>query len=289
MKNTFKFLGIIAFIAVIAFTMVSCGEPTPQTPQVPNATIYDWADAGYNYSLTITENANSGRAALAAGTSGSYSLKITAKAGGAVSYSSGTATGTAGGGVKLDNAGSAVTITITETSITVPAVKIIAIKGADVNITAHTNTVKTSVAKAAVAELFRFDGGNWDKYESGTQFSVTMLPIQGAVSALGENTFTITGGGVNVSFTNVYTAGGSGAGGFYVSNGVELGKSSSVDLYDGFGRIGIVIYADMYSGDDRIIIALGKTLLTLTSSSNFNYTDVQDRVNGELRIDKPKP
>jgi hypothetical protein len=98
-----------------------------------------------------------------------------------------------------------------------------------------------------VEAKYRFSGGNWYAF-SGVSTSV----VDGAVSTLGENTFTITGGGVSISYAGVYTAGG----GTHNSNN----GGTWAYLYASTGKIGIVLYID--AGDaDLVQVLLGKTYI----------------------------
>jgi hypothetical protein len=115
------------------------------------------------------------------------------------------------------------------------------------------NVVENKVVEA----IFRFSGGEWADANG--------VIVTGAVSTLGETTFKVTGGGVNISFTNVYT---------------EYGEISGGDrwayLYDGSGKIGVV----SYSSSERIAV-IGKTLIEeMGTGGSINISGMQDTHNG---------
>jgi hypothetical protein len=113
----------------------------------------------------------------------------------------------------------------------------------------------------AVESIFRFSGGEWIGFSHGN-------PIEndGAVSKLGANAFTVYGGGVDISFTGVYTEGGEMYEGFYWAY-----------LYDASGKIGIAVNED---GDPGVM--LGKTVVDYTSEFLYmiNTKGMQDAING---------
>jgi hypothetical protein len=107
-----KFLGVIALVAVIGFTMEAC--PNDDDGNSPKTVKYESTDAaGNTYTLTVTEKAD-GRAAYSAKTGDSYELKI-APASGAAKTSKGTVQSTDDGNLTLkpSNAEETFTVTIT--------------------------------------------------------------------------------------------------------------------------------------------------------------------------------
>jgi hypothetical protein len=103
------------------------------------------------------------------------------------------------------------------------------------NGTVHTNAPCTcggedctcTYIPKVVEAIYCFTNGQW--YDSTS----TIVPE--AISALGENTFTVSGGGVNISYSGIYTEGGS----IFIHEiyGIEV---SWAYLYSGSNKIGIV-------------------------------------------------
>jgi len=128
-----------------------------------------------------------------------------------------------------------------------------------------TITISSEHTAGTVEAKYQFSGGVW--------MNVDWEEIVGAVPTLDENTFTVTGGGVNISFTGVYTDGG-GTG--------TLGFSDQwAYLYDSSGKIGFVITAI-----GEIEVFIGKTMSDNFTASYpepfdfFDTKDMQDTVNG---------
>jgi hypothetical protein len=123
-----------------------------------------------------------------------------------------------------------------------------------------TGTVTASAIAAEgtsknVDAKFRFTGGDWIAFPSGAT-------VAGAAS-LGVNTFTVTG--ASISFTGVFTDGGGNLGGFEWEY-----------LYDGSGKIGVVLtVSNVY-----IYAYLGKSTVEDDFGSDFITADMQDTVNG---------
>jgi hypothetical protein len=135
-----RLIGTIVLAAAIAFTMAACGDGGGGGGGVKtlSKTSYTWNDGTNDYDLTITEK---GRAGV---TSGTYVLVIIN--GTTVKISEGTATETAGS-IRLSNTGgTAFTITITDTEITVPAATIVTDSG-NVAVTAHIKPVEKDESK----------------------------------------------------------------------------------------------------------------------------------------------
>jgi hypothetical protein len=108
---------------------------------------------------------------------------------------------------------------------------------------------------------YQFSGGGW--YDANGDI------VTGAASALGGNTFNVTGGGVSISFTSVYT----------VDGGILYGDRWAY-LYDGSGKIGFVLY--IKSEKERFAV-IGKTLVDKFKtawSMNINTTGMQNIHNG---------
>jgi hypothetical protein len=72
--------------------------------------------------------------------------------------------------------------------------------------------------------------------------------VVGAVSALDENAFTVTGGGVSIAYEGVYTAGGG-------THNINDESGTWAYLYAATGKIGIVI---IFSGE-YVNVEIGKT------------------------------
>jgi len=114
MKNTFKFLGIIALVAVIGFTMAACGggdggNTTPDDdPTSETYTSYD--SEGTKYELEITKDPNRA-AAFKPHEGDTYVLTITPK-GGTPKTSTGTVKAVNGNDITLENINGIFTVTI---------------------------------------------------------------------------------------------------------------------------------------------------------------------------------
>ena len=112
-----RLIGIIALTAVNVFA--SCDNGT--TKDSPNratgsSSVYIWADSTNTYQLTITESGS--RSAV---TSGNYTLVIVNITTGVTKTSTGTAAAGSGGQITLSNTGGTpITITINDTTITIP-------------------------------------------------------------------------------------------------------------------------------------------------------------------------
>ena len=122
-----------------------------------------------------------------------------------------------------------------------------------------------------VNEKYLFSNGSWH--------NVTQELIPGAISELKESTFSISGGGVSISYIGVYT-----------TDGGETLSNASVNswayLYDNSGKIGIVIIGN----GNSIEVGLGKTFINNALINNgigteININDMQDINNGFARND----
>jgi hypothetical protein len=115
-----------------------------------------------------------------------------------------------------------------------------------------------------VEAIYRFSGGEWYAIFGKDE-------VKGAVSTLGETTFTVYGGGVSISFTSVYTEGG----------GIIDGEGWAY-LYDGSGKIGIVLYAE--DSNEKVWTAIiGKTFVDGVKTGwnmNINTNGMQNTYNG---------
>ena len=121
----------------------------------------------------------------------------------------------------------------------------------------NNETEPTEPTGPTVAEKYRFTTGFW---------FIGSNEVSGAVPTLGESTFTVSGGGIDISYTNVYTKGG----------GIDPKGYPWAYLYAGNVKIGQA----KKTGPDLSVtqINLGKT-----GNSNFDYveaSDMQDTHNG---------
>ena len=113
-----------------------------------------------------------------------------------------------------------------------------------------------------VESKYRFSGGDW--------FVTGMGYITGAVSKLDKNSFSVQGGGVNISYTGVYTEGGG------IVNGYPWAY-----VYAGSVKIGFVM------GETSNQLAIGKTYCGgysdyfTSNGETLVITDMQDDDNGE--------
>ena len=111
------------------------------------------------------------------------------------------------------------------------------------------------LAAPTVAEKYRFTGGDWDDGNFVRN-----------VSTLGESTFTVSGGGIDISYTNVYTTGG----------GLMGDTDDWAYLYSGNVKIGIVMTYGNSSWVD-----LGKTVCSEDPFiKDTDLSDMQDTHNG---------
>ena len=97
----------------------------------------------------------------------------------------------------------------------------------------------TADTPKVVEAKYRFSNGNW---------SVLGIDQPGAVSALGENTFTVSGGGIGISYTGVYTEGGG------ILGDAWPGPNTWAYLYDSSGKIG---FAAAYNDGSYFEVNLG--------------------------------
>jgi hypothetical protein len=101
-----------------------------------------------------------------------------------------------------------------------------------------------ATASQTVEAKYRFSGGVWIEIDG-----VNQVFVEDAVSALGENSFTVTGGGVSIAYAGVYTAGGG-------THNINDESGTWAYLYASTGKIGIVyIHSDVY-----VVVDIGKTL-----------------------------
>jgi hypothetical protein len=127
-----------------------------------------------------------------------------------------------------------------------------------------------------VEAKYRFEG-YWDVGDR--------VGVDGAIVVLDANTFTVTGGGVNISFTGVHTEGG----GTYDPDWWYIGAGTWAYLYTSSGKIGIVA---IISNGNRMV-GLGKSWLEgvrngtyydagrpAFESMGYDTTDMQDTHNG---------
>ena len=118
-----------------------------------------------------------------------------------------------------------------------------------------------------VDENFRFNNGGWTNWSGDSG-----VTISGATSTLTMNTFTVSGGGINISFSNVYTDGGG-----TFSEAQWTGGGSWAYLYEISGKIGIVV---KNNSDGAIYVPLGKETIISWFGSNFDATGIQEIING---------
>jgi len=112
------------------------------------------------------------------------------------------------------------------------------------------------LAAPTVAEKYRFTGGDWDDGNFVRN-----------VSTLGESTFTVSGGGIDISYTNVYTTGG----------GLIQDLDPWAYLYSGNVKIGIVMDASrLISG--FVMMELGKESCSV--DGYYDISGMQDTHNG---------
>jgi hypothetical protein len=127
-----------------------------------------------------------------------------------------------------------------------------------------------------VAPKYRFTGGYWRGFPNMTEWSAGTTVNRAAVSALGETTLTVTGGGVNISYTGVYTTE---VGVFQFSNNEEW---SIANLYDGSGKIGLACVVD----GTWYYVFLGKSCVdNVLNFTGKDTTGMQDVQNGQARKD----
>ena len=124
------------------------------------------------------------------------------------------------------------------------------------------------LCKEHVEAKYRFSDGLWSDSDDNW--------VNGAVSTLGENTFTVTGKGVTISFTDVYTEGGGS-----ISHIDPIGYDATwAYLYDGSGKIGIVLTPVDGSKSEA---SFGKTFVGVLNSiygMGLDTTGMQDTHNG---------
>ncbi|MCL2609930.1 MAG: hypothetical protein FWD94_08520 [Treponema sp.] len=115
-----------------------------------------------------------------------------------------------------------------------------------------------------VAEKYRFAGGDWKDVKNAA--------VPNAVSALGESTFTVSGKGVSIFYTDVYTTDDKA----FPTGGVFDGDIWTY-LYAGNIKIGVIIY----TADKIFYVYLGKTFISSTDIKNYVYIrDMQNAYNG---------
>ena len=138
----------------------------------------------------------------------------------------------------------------------------------------------TRTVGAIVHSMYHFTNGYWmNRLDGGG--------VNGSISALSESNFTVTGGGVSIMYSNVYTKGG---GAFY-DNDFDIIVNWDY-LFTDSGKIGIVFQIDGPYGDDDIYfyVFLGKNSY-IRQDSGFNIdaigidtTDIQSIHNGVALI-----
>ena len=157
---------------------------------------------------------------------------------------------------------------------------------------------KTLVLAVIVGFLFGFmscDGGDGlttggrvveYKYRGNNGvWQVDFNTIQGPVATLGENTLTVSGGGVNISYTGVYTQGGG------ILTPEQLGYTTDTAtwafLYSNSQKIGIAL---VNNNNMRLrSIFLGKSNINMFSSLmqspwGMDINDMQDTHNGSIQF-----
>jgi hypothetical protein len=93
-----------------------------------------------------------------------------------------------------------------------------------------------------VTAKYRFSDGLW--------YTPPNTIVNNALATLSATSFTVTGGGVNISYTDVYTTGG--------GSGNEYGETFDWEyLYDSSGKIGTV---QSFNNVDMRVVNLGKDL-----------------------------
>ena len=120
-----------------------------------------------------------------------------------------------------------------------------------------------------VEAKYRFSGGDW--FVSGSGY------ITGAVSKLDANSINVQGGGINISYTGVYTEG----------DGTISGDPWAY-VYAGNVKIGLVMTGS------NIVLSIGKTYSNssymgyfTSNGETLDLSDMQDTVNGEASSPSP--
>jgi len=118
-----------------------------------------------------------------------------------------------------------------------------------------------------IKEKYRFANGSWWKYPESEE-------VVDAISELGESSFSVYGGGVNISYIGVYTLNGGLLSDWGASDDAEWAY-----LYNMDGKIGIVVTDSRYG----IYAMFGKSMLNDFYSSTYSewyLDDMQDLING---------
>ena len=136
-------------------------------------------------------------------------------------------------------------------------------------------STSTTIPIKVVEEKYRFNNGSWDDVD-GNQ-------IENAVSTIDKNSFTVTGGGVEISYLNVYTTDSNS-----FTNNPSWGNGSWAYLYDSTNKkIGIAIIWG--ESKYRTIFIGNKSILGYSDADTFNIIldDIQVIDNGAAQKYNP--
>ena len=115
------------------------------------------------------------------------------------------------------------------------------------------------------------------KYQfTGDWRNVDLEIIEGAISTLGENTFTVSGGGVNISFTGVHTV----HGGSFLPEQWGL-ENTWAYLYSGAVKIGVVVAP--IDGNNQAYIGytfISRSMDVFIWANDIDVGGMQDTHNG---------